>query len=746
MQKLIDTFTTMVKAMISGMPSGTAEPNPTQPVERREEVPQRSGMDHQPGEQVQPTLTVTEPRPRYGYPEGYRRQGEVRHGYTTFYRNGGNRRVSTYAEALGNPRRSHNYENQGISYEERVRNLSRPVPGGVVSSAHAHRGGEYRSRRLPWGRAESDRLRSRETENLPSEDKEVQALGKLLFQNCQLKQSKRNWTKLPRSISVRLDRVFEGIKPPQRSEKLTKDLEKINEECKNKLVDVILAHIEKHSQEINQKMSEHAEGIFDEAAGWARTRVLDHFHHRVNVREVNEWLAEDFNSITVKPTDLDELPVIPEDLTAAEDDDFITVHGTANKKRGRPDEHSPIEARNRFSPLIRLQTEEDEGTTYTFPPIPKTPKKPKLNNEIVNSQILEVEIIGTPAEDSGDVIIEELEAQQVEETITDDVSRSYDVIAESEGVIAVDGTEQQREELNEDPLVEADATEGPAASAQLGLSQPAKSSTSPSNPTTGRLCLSQPTRPSEGLVFRVPQEQNERVATTEGVDSAEKSGDNSEDIEVGKGATSTRSQSSVRTPPSPLKRLSLSQPDMATGGSVRIHHTTPKSHWRVVPGKMTKVLILADDIMDSSASHIPANWEVHILPKATLSDAVNVIDRLESTGGLRTVVTAIGWNNRNRAAEGIKKDVLAVGNAAKKKNLQLHFVGVSGPETVGQREVNMVARGKFLLGYVKPLSTIEVSDSRPGTEIQFKTSLNECVNVLTAHFLGLTKANPTRNF
>src|SRR5579872_2804882 len=146
------------------------------------------------------------------------------------------------------------------------------------------------------------------------------------------------------------------------------------------------------------------------------------------------------------------------------------------------------------------------------------------------------------------------------------------------------------------------------------------------------------------------------------------------------------------TPPG-AKRLSLTQPDRSMGGPISTQLGIPKNKWRITTKVTTRILILTDEILDQTGQ-IPADWELHIFPKAYLADIVSVIDKLEPSGGLRKTVVTVGWHNKDRATENILRDINAVINAAKKKGLELHFLGFSSVCKISVR-VFFVERDKM---------------------------------------------------
>jgi hypothetical protein len=370
LEESVNSLKIMVKDLITNMPSRDANPH-------------RS-------ERYQPAQRPTETESRSGRPEGNRGHEQGGRGSTTFYRNGGGLRGrQTWAGVAGN------------------------------SGAQPRFHGDQRAPHQPSFGSESQGSHTRRFDNVPF-DTETHALGLLLFNNCQLRQSHRNWRVVPRSIGHRLDRVFADIRPPRVTEEIGNSLKRVKDTCKSQLVDTILSHIEENIELNNKEIAKHTEEKFQEAASWATKRVLDHFRQRVSKEEVIQWISEVRKvfrrrslEVVIVPqvtisvtTGMEGISQAEENLelsrnllhtsvnvTATADGEDMpwqsTSHSRSSHKRERPADSSPVETSNTFSALQDL--EEAEDTFEEGPYKSKSPKKPRL---IRRRQMLEEDIEG----------------------------------------------------------------------------------------------------------------------------------------------------------------------------------------------------------------------------------------------------------------------------------------------------------------------------------------------------------------
>lgn len=791
MQKLMETFATMVKAMMSGMTSGTAEPESIQIEEGRQGAPDLTEVSHRPVEHYQPTPMGTEPRPQTTNRDTDRWEGGSRRGTAIFYRNGGNQRRLTYAEALGNPGQHPNNRGDhaapGISYEERVRNIGQSHPERVGYPSGPRGEGGHRTFRQPWDRANLDRGRPREIRKAPS-DTEVQSLGNLLFRICQLKQSRRNWTTMPRSIGLQLDRIFINIKPPQSSEELDGALSRINESCKNELTATILDHIEGRSLDIIGDILKYPEEKFDEAAEWARRKTLDHFGQRVDRMEVNGWLREVCDIVTRQY--VEKRPSTTGDIATVETDNTATTPRgewtRSSLKRGRTEVRSPAEESNRFAPLLEL---DEDGDVNTVPSITKrTPKKPRLRKEhtkapeILEDRIMVIEdtnvpeeVVTTPEEPS--VVLAVATDDIITIVATDDIITIDTVFGGGARITGSPGAAGEvdiriPDDVITNEIIVGEETRVPKTSERVEMTRTRDSTlvAVPSEEAVPEDAITEGIhKPDEGIpenglskevveggpapgFYIQGQDLDQGLTVEEMIKNAR-----SEPIDIAVVEESTdleeepRTDGLVEEPDSPAGfqtesgdvRLSLSQPNSCTvGGSIRVH-TAPKSKWHVSIIGSPKVLVLADDNI-TRTGQIPKDWEVHICNLITLDETASIIEKLEITGNLKKIVTITGWHNKNRSS-GILRDINAIGCAARKKNIELHFVGVSCPknqlETAAIKEINTVAERKFGNYYIQPISTAKVHSSQQGTKAPGNLSVSECYDILNNHFLGLGSKN-----
>jgi hypothetical protein len=695
-------------------------------------------------------------------------QGEVsRRGTTIFYRNGGYQRRPTYAEALGN---SHHHvanhgsrQGQGISYEERARTLHQPrgeagpyrVQPREVANHRSHQGQgisyeeRVRTLRQPWVGAGPNRGQPREAENIPS-DTGVQNLGKLLFQNCQLMQSGRNWKQLPRSINHQLDRVFDNIRPPQGSQELSEDLRNVNKDCKAGLTTTMMNHIEKRRQALMEEILKHREGDFDEAALWARKRTLDHFGQRVAWSEVNEWLREVCTMVTGKSVGgrsqgTGDVAVVVNNNTAT------TPSGEwarSSQKRGRAEDRESTEGINRFSPLLEL---EEDGNTDTVPPSTrKTPKKPRLRKNTTRTPL------------AGNTVIMDVEdvpeinqvAEEDQTIIPYDITTAEAVI--KEGMVIrkpTDVFEVERTEISGDVITSGITVEihKPADVTEVERSDiPCDVITSETTVEVHKLTevteVERAESPCDIITSEITVEEDLRLPESTGTTNEEQAvvpedagaGDISDEEGTEEEETEVQIETSAGETPSKSKRMSLSQPLV---GSIRTNLST-KTNWRLPASVSGKVVLLTDENTDRTTGPIPPDWECHILPKANIRDITNIIERLDASFKIRSIVTSVGWHNGGRAMDDIRKVINELDCAARKRKIDLHFLGVHNqrnqPESSGIKLVNDFAAKKFGGNYIKPGLHNGVSENIP--------TLSDLVNVVNKHFLALGRNTQRRDF
>jgi len=83
----------------------------------------------------------------------------------------------------------------------------------------------------------------------------------------------------------------------------------------------------------------------------------------------------------------------------------------------------------------------------------------------------------------------------------------------------------------------------------------------------------------------------------------------------------------------------------ANYGKFTEHRCSPKNAWSVSVADNTTTLIIGDSNM-RKIQNIPEDWEAHVFPGAYLSHASNIINKLPEFNNLRTIIVAVGINNR----------------------------------------------------------------------------------------------------
>ena len=644
MKKLMDTFADMVKAMFSNIQSEMTGTNYIRAEETTHSASEALVVDLRPVEHQQATQQVAGSRPTNR--SASRGEREARRGATVFYRNSGQQRRPTYAEALGNHHQHTNSHTsrRPITFEERIR-----------------------TSRQPWVRSHQEVRRPREVENTPT-DAGVQSLGKLLFQNCQLKQSRRNWKRLPKSINNQLDKVFDNIKPPQESQELGEALERISECCKNDLTKTILDHIGKQSQILMEKILEYPEETFDTAARWARRRTLDHFGRRVVEGEVNGWLQEDCSMVTRKWKG--ERPLSKGGVTAVESANASTsLRGEvtrSSQKRGRAEDRSSPEQSNRFTPLLEL--EEDENTVAALSATRNTPKKPRIRKgpadtpEALNLRSMDLEDV--------DVLeairaVEDVQPIIFNKMVSEDVISSKAVIRD--GRVACESFDVN--EVEQAEILVDDVTEYIVV------------------PETAEITEEEQ---SVGLGIAINKDVSLKDTPNMGIIAGNEAGEGEVEEEV-------ETPEEVR--PSTSNLLALSQPSGVPRGILRVHGTVKKL-WRLPPSAAGKTVVIMDDNVIAKRTHeIDPEWEFHSFPKANFEDIIKLMENLDSTNRPRRLVSAVGWHNKSRLISGIRKLINQINSAARKINMEFYFHGLldqpGHPDCAGIKEINDFAHKKF---------------------------------------------------
>lgn len=597
-----------------------------------------------------------------------------------------------------------------IEHDNRHQSNSRPNyitnnPRYMGQGSHQGQG----RRRQPMGRREGDsvvytrrRLRGnsnitggyhqnyRQAQNVQTPNPESDELSQLLYKSCQLRHHAKNWAGLPKSIGKQFDNIFKNIVPPAPNPQTTAELQKLNNECKSNLVAIILDHISKAHEKVNEQIRQADARGFDTAASDARSELLDHFGKKIKIYDVNNWLAEDLQLIEGSTN-------------------YNRVHQTATHaganwttetrryKRPASSLDSPVQTANRFEVL-----NEEEGfpaddssfpslTAKTAPrksPQSRTnpPKKTRQGSRSPlrpNQMRVEVEI-------NGDLRLEqEQEQEEGPENIQAQPMSENRELNEVENHLNVNATTQETQNTRDE---------------------------------------GQTTSTIKTHADRAPE-----------------------------GATGTRMETIPETPPSqlpsepaePTEQEVSEQPDDPPSNSrVTIHHG-PKNAWRASPKEDTTVLVIGDSNLRLTRS-LPNDWEAHVFPGASLSHASQIIDYLTPSSTLRAIVICVGINNRGWQVKNISHDVNMVANSAAKRGISAHFLGISLPpalsnkEKTALKELNKIAKEKFRHRFIPALNDSEVSVS-PTDKFNIhydQPTVDKILQKVIDHFL--VKISPAR--
>jgi hypothetical protein len=242
----------------------------------------------------------------------------------------------------------------------------------------------------------------------------------------------------------------------------------------------------------------------------------------------------------------------------------------------------------------------------------------------------------------------------------------------------------------------------------------------------GRAEVGTPTMILEGSEIEHPiqSESINQLMTIEREETIEQSINQSMAIELAELEEDTdvegsRSQPCVNLPAHSSERLSISQPvlsskglaiDQPDQGFIKVHRERPKSNWRVLLKKSTKYLLITDDNLKLN-EEVPAYWEAHIFPEAHLSNITNIINHLNDTSELVVLFLAVGWYDRERAENNMRKEINALAFACNKLNerddVETRFIGITGrqdkPIPPGVAQLNTIAKQKFGAKCWKPV-------------------------------------------
>jgi len=252
-----------------------------------------------------------------------------------------------------------------------------------------HKGGYYKGRAQPFlnnnthryrpvQRNESNHTRGTTVDpNIISEEggpgNPIDALSTLLFRSCQLKHHLLNWQNLPNTLNKQFDILFKNIVPPMPSDKLKNDLQTLNDDCKSKLVCLILDHINTCQTEIKKRLSQAQGTDFDEAGVKARSQLLAHYRRKLTSNGINEWLAEDLQ-IVERGGFREDIMHIPIVVNNGNSNGWTRVKNTGKRPASSTPPTPPnFESENLFMNLIEEENLTSNSTLlpgggWTFPP------------------------------------------------------------------------------------------------------------------------------------------------------------------------------------------------------------------------------------------------------------------------------------------------------------------------------------------------------------------------------------------
>lgn len=556
--------------------------------------------------------------------------------------------------------------------------------------------------------------------NEPNDD--TQILSRKLFRSVQIKHHSKNWQTIPKNLARKIDDVFNNVVPPAPSDETKQKLQELGGYCKSSLVAIMLSHLAETQTRINTELvaAPAAEPeAFDEAAYIARSKLSRHFGNKIEIAEINNWLTEDLWLIERRGQNKGEQQ---NPVTTPRNAEHPWAQPARPAKRRADEIISPIATSNPFEalaadPVINL----DDDVEFPQPSKDKPSKKCKTTRPITPPPTENLQGSGTGTNS--------MEA--------DEVATGYHSPAKTS--IPPTTAIQQRQE-------EAEA----GTPRRQPTPQASDSSESPNAERANR--VAQVSEASANTGLNQPQEnvtccRNSDLETPEpAVELAEPPATDQEQDSDPHCPTQPSSSAPARLAEQPgiasIFDDILDQVASQKEGRVTIHPANPKNQWHASIQRDTDVLIIGDSNLRLTRN-LPAEWEAHVFPGAYLSHAATIIDQLKPSKSLRSIVVACGINNRGWPLRDIKHDVNKVANAALKKRLPIHFVGVSiSPKLLQSEhqkmdELNKMAQEKFKLAFIKPLEPHEVSVS-PTDKFQIhydQCTVDKIVSNIKKHFL-----------
>jgi hypothetical protein len=199
------------------------------------------------------------------------------------------------------------------------------------------------------------------------------------------------------------------------------------------------------------------------------------------------------------------------------------------------------------------------------------------------------------------------------------------------------------------------------------------------------------------------------------------------------------------------QQVSNSQPILNQLSKPIIHTEEIKANWNLKIKPQTKTIVLADSNF-RLATQLPADWEIHVYPGANMTNIYKLIKSTHIPESVKILIIAVGINNRTWAPASATIEFNKLFSATEKLNCATHFVGISIPPALNERErsnlnfINKYVEQKCIKNYIKPLNDHEVSVSpNDSFKIHYdQNTINKICTKITRHFLVLSPGRPRK--
>ena len=660
----------------------------------------------------------------------------------------------------------------GASYDAvRPRSFAQTVVSGTGrphAQGQRRSGGERgREQRGPWGGHRRDDRSSRRRplhRHVDTANADFGLLVTLLFRLCQLKQQLQNWFDLlPRAVDKSVDALFDSIGVARPDDILANRMFETKEILKSDLRSTVVDHCVRQISATNDHLSRIDATDKNEAADVARLRLI-RLNKRIDRDDMGVWLrdalavvgtesvnAPNNSSIQTRSAaesrprstvaNAEQQTAMTSTNTPARSNNTITVNNNAQqagfttvnnthtqRKRQLPTSPPGITLQNRFEGLAG-DVEEGRPTPGK---LRKTERPPRLDAESIDDigVLHRVEVlIHREPDDAMTKFVTDL-IQFDDACVTDTTTNVNDVRCND---VHVSVSERDPDGRSDGAATWSMHSSSPCSVASVNLLEADTSDVTGTNLVQDGLaerptvCPEPNTSTDGGLTYA-------EVARSPPVRSASQSptqarGSGLQTAQMDRDRTLKRFSFTRpidrRCPSAPTQTVlkdpaAADKPEIRYGARVyKAPSAGLKTLWTLKTGPACKTVVIGDSNLKLGTTADPCT-EIHAFCGAKLTHAVNLLKDATLAKNVKTVVVAVGINNRNlnfahTTSDNLKKLALAA-NQLRGRNVEVYFAGVSigsrGPEDPVERQniglLNDEARRRFAQRYISPLPESEI--------------------------------------